>query len=208
MITGIFLSCFYIPSAGYAEISLAYIIAEVHNGAWIQRIHVIGASLLFILLYSHFFRAIFYSMFRYSNRLTWWTGLILLYLIIIESFTGYILPWGQMSFWGATVITNLFSIIPIIGTFIVKLIWGGSIVGGLTLQRFFMFHYIIPSIIISIFVLHLASLHKLGSTHTGNYNAGLDLCFLQLYPYFIIKDLLYCILALFLLLKKGYLHII
>lgn len=112
-----------------------------------------------------------------------------MYLCIIEAFTGYILPWGQMSFWGATVITNLFSILPYIGNWLVKFIWGGSVVGSLTLERFFMVHYLIPSLIAVFIILHLTSLHKLGSTNIYQNSKISDLNYKNLYPYFIIKDI-------------------
>lgn len=188
ILTGLFLSSFYVPFSLYASKSIDYINNEIINGFIIQRIHVILASFIFITLYSHFLRAIYYKMFKWDNRLTWWTGLILLYLCIVEAFTGYILPWGQMSFWGATVITNLFSILPLIGPWLVKFIWGGSIVGTLTLERFFMLHYLIPSIIAALIILHIGSIHRLGSTNTYKISKLSDLSFSNLYPYFIIKD--------------------
>lgn len=196
IITGLFLSSFYIPCAQLAEISVNYINNEIINGYIIQRTHVIFASVIFILLYLHMFRAIFYKMYRWENRLTWWTGLVLLYLCIAEAFTGYILPWGQMSFWGATVITNLVSIIPFVGTWVIKFIWGGSIVGSLTLERFFMIHYLLPSFIAGLIILHLTSLHKLGSSSTYKISKIIDLQFVPLFPYFIIKDLFVFIIVL------------
>ena len=189
IITGLFLSSFYVPSATYAELSVNYINNEITNGFIIQRFHVIFASVLFILIYLHLGRAVYYSMYRWENRVTWWSGLALLYFCIAEAFTGYILPWGQMSFWGATVITNLVSIIPFIGEPLIKFIWGGSIVGSLTLERFFMVHYLLPSFIAGIIILHLTSLHKLGSSNTYAVSKLVDVNFIPLYPYFIIKDL-------------------
>lgn len=189
IITGLFLSSFYVPHASIAEASVGYIVNEISNGFLVQRFHVIFASIVFILLYLHLARAVFYKMYRWENRITWWSGLGLLYLCIAEAFTGYILPWGQMSFWGATVITNLVSIIPFVGEPLIKFIWGGSIVGTLTLERFFMVHYLLPSIILGLVILHLTSLHKLGSSSVYKSSQILDLNFMTLYPYFIIKDL-------------------
>ena len=189
IISGLFLSSFYVPCASLAEISVSYITNEINNGYLIQRSHVIFASVIFILLYLHLARAVYYNMYKWSNRLTWWSGLGLLYVCIAEAFTGYILPWGQMSFWGATVITNLVSIVPFIGEPLIKFIWGGSIVGSLTLERFFMIHYLLPSLIAGLIILHLASLHKLGSSSTYKVSKVIDVNFIPLYPYFIIKDL-------------------
>ena len=196
IIVGLLLSCFYIPSAKLAESSINYIMNEINEGYLLQRTHVILASMIFILIYLHMFKGIYYKMYRWSNRSTWWTGNILLYLLIVEAFTGYILPWGQMSFWGATVITNLFSIIPVFGPYLISFIWGGSIVNGLTLERFFMFHYLIPSLIVAFMLLHLGSLHRLGSSNTKTYSINLDINFIQLYPYYIIKDIAILIFVL------------
>lgn len=113
----------------------------------------------------------------------------MLYLLIVEAFTGYVLPWGQMSFWGATVITNLFSVIPVIGTYVIKFIWGGSIVNSLTLERFFMLHYLIPSIIIAFIIIHINTIHVIGSSSVNLYSIISDTNFVQLYPLFIIKDM-------------------
>jgi len=198
ILTGLFLSSFYVPFAHYAAKSIDYINSEINNGYIIQRIHVILASFIFILIYLHFLRGLYYKMYKWTNRLTWWSGLALLYLCIVEAFTGYILPWGQMPFWGATVITNLFSVIPVIGNWVVKFIWGGSVVGSLTLERFFMMHYLIPSIIVSIIILHIGTLHKLGSTNIYKITRINDLNFNNLYPYFIIKDIFILYLVLFL----------
>lgn len=197
IITGLFLSSFYVPCSLLAEISINYINNEITNGFLIQRFHVIFASVIFILLYLHLLRAVYYKMYRWENRITWWTGLGLLYVCIAEAFTGYILPWGQMSFWGATVITNLVSIIPFVGDSLIKFIWGGSIVGSLTLERFFMLHYLLPSFIIGLIVLHLSSLHKLGSSTTYKTSRVIDTNFIPLYPYFIIKDFFVFTLVIF-----------
>ena len=188
ILSGLVLSCFYIPNSNLAEISIIYIVNEIHCGYIIQRTHVILASMLFICIYLHIFKAIFFKMYRWSNRLTWWTGLFIFYLLIVEAFTGYILPWGQMSFWGATVITNLLSVIPIVGTYLIKVVWGGSIVGTLTLQRFFMIHYLVPSLILIFILVHLNTIHRIGSTNAHKLSEINDTNFMQLYPYFIIKD--------------------
>jgi len=187
IITGIFLSMHYVPNINYAFISVEHIMRDVQYGFLMRYLHSNGASMLFVLLYVHIFRGLYYSSFR-GNLLLWWSGLILFFLMMGTAFLGYVLPWGQMSFWGATVITNLASAIPFVGKNIVEWLWGGFSVDNATLNRFFSLHYLLPFIILAVIVLHLTFLHSKGSTNPLSLNtAGAKINF---FPYYYVKDLL------------------
>ena len=185
--SGVVLSAFY--SARLPIETMLWFDTEIVSSYLVNRIHVICCSLIFLVLYGHVFKALLYKLFCWENRVIWWSGVCLLYLIIVEAFTGYVLPWGQMSFWGATVITNLFSILPLMGQTLIEFIWGGSCVSIVTLQRFFVVHYLVPSIIVAFILLHLTVLHKIGSTEPKSFSLVSDANFINLYPYFISKDL-------------------
>jgi quinol-cytochrome oxidoreductase complex cytochrome b subunit len=165
------------------------------NGGWLLRyIHSNGASFFFIVLYIHIGRGLYYGSYIYPRRSLWCSGVIIFLITVITAFIGYVLPWGQMSFWGATVITNLASAIPFIGGSIVHWLWGGFSVGNATLNRFFSLHYLLPFVIAALSIVHLYLLHMVGSGNPLGINSKID-C-LPFYPYSYIKDIYSLILFL------------
>nr|ABY48158.1 cytochrome b [Xantusia gilberti]ABY80904.1 cytochrome b [Xantusia gilberti] len=184
--TGLFLAMHYTADIASAFSSVVHICRDVQYGWLIRNVHANGASVFFICLYLHIARGLYYGSYLYT--ITWNIGVILLFLVMATAFVGYVLPWGQMSFWGATVITNLLSAIPYIGTKMVEWIWGGFSVDNATLTRFFAFHFILPFIIIAMTMLHLLFLHEFGSNNPTGLNSNTDkICF---HPFFSYKDLL------------------
>ncbi len=194
IITGIFLAMHYTPNTAYAFISVEHIMRDVNNGWFIRFLHANGASFFFLIVYCHIFRGLYYSSYTFPRTYLWCSGVIIFILMMATAFIGYVLPWGQMSFWGATVITNLFSAIPIVGESIVQWLWGGFSVDNATLNRFFSLHYLVPFIIVALVFIHLILLHGNGSTNP----TGIDNKFnkIPFYPYFYIKDLLSLIIFL------------
>nr|ABY80888.1 cytochrome b [Lepidophyma sp. JBP-2007] len=186
IITGLFLSMHYTADIASAFSSIAHISRDVQYGWLIRNIHANGASIFFISIYLHIARGIYFGSYMY--KITWNTGVILLLLLMATAFVGYVLPWGQMSFWGATVITNLLSAVPYIGTTMVQWIWGGFSVDNATLTRFFTFHFILPFIIIAMAALHLLFLHETGSNNPTGLNSNTDK--IPFHPFFSYKDLL------------------
>nr|ABY48659.1 cytochrome b [Xantusia wigginsi]ABY48660.1 cytochrome b [Xantusia wigginsi]ABY80950.1 cytochrome b [Xantusia wigginsi]ABY80952.1 cytochrome b [Xantusia wigginsi] len=184
--TGLFLAMHYTADITSAFSSVTHICRDVQYGWLIRNIHANGASIFFICLYLHIARGLYYGSYMYT--ITWNIGVILLFLVMATAFVGYVLPWGQMSFWGATVITNLLSAIPYIGTTLVQWIWGGFSVDNATLTRFFAFHFILPFIIIAMTILHLLFLHESGSNNPTGLNANTDK--ISFHPFFSYKDLL------------------
>lgn len=184
-LTGIFLAMHYCPNVDLAFNRIAHICRDVNYGWLMRSLHANGASFFFICLYIHIGRGIYYS--SYIIIETWVTGVTILFLIIATAFLGYVLPWGQISFWGATVITNLISAIPYLGGFIVQWIWGGFAIDNATLTRFFTFHFILPFIIIAITIIHLLFLHQTGSRNSIGVISNIDK--IPFNPYFIFKDL-------------------
>jgi len=160
---------------------------DVQLGWFIRYAHANGASMFFICLYIHLLRGIYYGSFIYPRTYTWFTGFIIFILTIATAFLGYVLPWGQMSFWAATVITNLFSVIPFVGNSIVEWLWGGFSVASPTLNRFFSLHFLLPFIITGLVAVHISFVHK---TSSNNPLAITNNNFISFYPYFFIKDLL------------------
>nr|YP_010296015.1 cytochrome b [Polistes hebraeus]UMB50757.1 cytochrome b [Polistes hebraeus] len=186
LITGIFLSMHYCPSTNEAFNSIINIMQDMNYG-WIMRIlHMNGASMFFICLYMHIGRNIYYQSFNLTE--TWLIGVTIFLLTMMTAFLGYVLPWGQMSFWGATVITNLLSAIPYIGTNLVEWIWGGFSVNSPTLNRFYSLHFIMPFIILFLVIIHLMFLHKTGSTNPLGLNSNLNK--ILFHKFFLIKDLI------------------
>lgn len=186
IITGIFLAMHYVPHADLAFLSVEHIMRDVNYGWLIRYLHANGASFFFLTVYVHIFRNMYYLSFLMPRYLLWSFGVIILLLMILTAFMGYVLPWGQMSFWAATVITNLCSAIPYIGASIVIWLWGGYSVDNATLNRFFSFHYLFPFIISFFVLLHLIALHNSGSTNPlGTYLSEDKIPF---YPYFVVKD--------------------
>nr|ABY48390.1 cytochrome b [Xantusia vigilis] len=194
--TGLFLAMHYTADITSAFSSVVHICRDVQYGWLIRNIHANGASIFFICLYLHIARGLYYGSYMYT--ITWNIGVILLFLVMATAFVGYVLPWGQMSFWGATVITNLLSAIPYIGTTLVQWIWGGFSVDNATLTRFFAFHFILPFIIIAMTVLHLLFLHESGSNNPTGLNANTDK--ISFHPFFSHKDLLGAVMITMLLL--------
>ncbi len=194
ILTGVFLAMHYTPHVDLAFYSIEHIMRDVNNGWLIRYLHANGASMFFIVVYSHIFRGLYYGSFINPRGWLWASGVIIFLLMMATAFMGYVLPWGQMSFWGATVITNLFSAIPIVGASIVEWLWGGFSVSNATLNRFFSLHYLLPFLIAGLTIVHLSLLHKAGSNNPLGINKNIEA--ISFYPYFYVKDLL----AFFLLL--------
>jgi len=187
IISGIFLAMHYTPHIDYAFASTEHIMRDVNYGWLLRYIHANGASMFFIVVYTHIFRGLYYGSYMYPRELLWFSGVIIFVLMMATAFMGYVLPWGQMSFWGATVITNLFSAIPMIGGPIVEWLWGGYSVGNATLNRFFSFHYLVPFLIAAFAFIHLTLLHTEGSNSPLGINTNIEA--IPFYPYFFVKDL-------------------
>nr|ATB18313.1 cytochrome b [Proechimys guairae] len=186
IITGLFLAMHYTADTTTAFSSVTHICRDVNNGWLIRYAHANGASMFFIFLYFHIGRGIYYGSYTFME--TWNIGVILLFAVMATAFMGYVLPWGQMSFWGATVITNLLSAIPYIGPTLVEWIWGGFSVDKATLTRFFAFHFILPFIITAMVMIHLLFLHETGSNNPSGLNSNSDK--IPFHPYYTIKDIL------------------
>lgn len=187
ILTGIFLAMHYTPHIDLAFDSVEHIMRDVQNGWLIRYAHANGASMFFIVVYCHIFRGLYYGSYIYPRGRLWASGVIIFLLMMATAFMGYVLPWGQMSFWGATVITNLFSAIPFVGGSIVEWLWGGFSVGNATLNRFFSLHYLMPFVIAGLVIVHLSLLHKDGSNNPLGINTNVDT--IPFYPYFYVKDL-------------------
>lgn len=205
LIRGFFLSIHYCPNIYYAFNSIIHIIQNINNGWLIHNIHINGASFFFICIYIHIGRGIYYSAFKLIA--TWWTGATIFLLSMASAFLGYVLPWGQMSFWGATVITNLISTIPYLGPTLTMWVWGGFSINNATLNRFFSFHFILPFIVIIIVIIHLFFLHLTGSSNPLGINRNLNK--VPFHVYFSSKDLLgfIIILNLFIIIIYQYPYI-
>lgn len=197
IITGLFLSIHYCPNIELAFNRVIHIIQDVNYGWFIRLIHLNGASIFFICIYIHIGRGLYYNSFLLVK--TWIIGVIIFLVTIITAFIGYVLPWGQISFWGATVITNLVSAIPYIGDSIVKWLWGGFSVNNATLNRFYSFHFIIPFIILVIVFLHLLFLHETGSSNPLGINRNYFK--IPFNPYFTVKDIIGFIIIIFILIS-------
>ena len=186
ILSGLFLAIQYSPSILNAFSSVVYISRDVNWGWFLRVIHANGASIFFFCLYIHVGRGLYYI--SYNFFLTWITGVILLFLTIATAFLGYVLPWGQISFWGATVITNLLSAVPYIGDILVKWLWGGFSIDNPTLNRFFVFHFILPFLIAFIVIIHLIFLHITGSRNKLGINRNYKK--IRFNPFFVLKDLI------------------
>ena len=208
--TGIVLAMHYVPHGDMAFDSVERIMREVNYGWLLRYVHATGASLFFFVVYVHLFRNLYYGSYKYPREILWWIGIVILLVMVATAFTGYVLPWGQMSFWAATVITNLFSAIPWIGGGIVEFLWGGFTVGDPTLNRFFSLHYLLPFVIVGLVFLHLWALHE----HKSNNPLGIDIQGPQdtvpFHPYYTYKDLVglgvfLIVLAAFVFYEPNYL---
>nr|ADX32826.1 cytochrome b [Mus setulosus] len=186
ILTGLFLAMHYTSDTLTAFSSVTHICRDVNYGWLIRYLHANGASMFFICLFLHVGRGMYYGSYTFME--TWNIGVILLFAVMATAFMGYVLPWGQMSFWGATVITNLLSAIPYVGTTLVEWIWGGFSVDKATLTRFFAFHFILPFIIAALVIVHLLFLHETGSNNPTGLNSDADK--ISFHPYYTIKDIL------------------
>nr|YP_010734286.1 cytochrome b [Schrankia costaestrigalis]WEH00720.1 cytochrome b [Schrankia costaestrigalis] len=192
ILTGLFLTMYYTANIELAFFSVNYICRNVNYGWLIRTIHANGASFFFICIYLHIGRGIYYESFNLKH--TWMIGVMILFLLMATAFMGYVLPWGQMSFWGATVITNLLSAIPYLGSMLVNWIWGGFAVDNATLTRFYTFHFLLPFIILMMTMIHLLFLHQTGSNNPLGLNSNYDK--IPFHPFFTFKDLLGAIMLI------------
>nr|YP_009740574.1 cytochrome b [Shirakiacris yunkweiensis]QID03536.1 cytochrome b [Shirakiacris yunkweiensis] len=190
IVTGLFLAMHYTSNIEMAFSSVVHICRDVNNGWIIRTLHANGASMFFICIYLHVGRGIYYGSYMYMH--TWMIGTVILFLVMATAFMGYVLPWGQMSFWGATVITNLLSAIPYLGTELVQWVWGGFAVDNATLNRFFTFHFVLPFIIAAMAAIHLFFLHQTGSNNPLGLNGNIEK--IPFHPYFTFKDLITIVL--------------
>nr|YP_010134359.1 cytochrome b [Moenkhausia costae]QWM93849.1 cytochrome b [Moenkhausia costae] len=195
ILTGLFLAMHYTSDVSTAFSSVAHICRDVNYGWIIRNLHANGASFFFICIYFHIGRGLYYGSYFYKE--TWNIGVVLLLLVMMTAFVGYVLPWGQMSFWGATVITNLLSAVPYMGDALVQWIWGGFSVDNATLTRFFAFHFLLPFIVVAATLLHALFLHETGSNNPTGLNSDADK--IPFHPYFSYKDLLGFVILLALL---------
>ncbi len=190
IVTGIVLAMHYTPHVDYAFDSVEHIMRDVNYGWLMRYMHANGASMFFIVVYIHIFRGLYYGSYKSPREVLWFLGIIILLLMMATAFMGYVLPWGQMSFWGATVITNLFSAIPLVGDGIVTWLWGGFAVDNPTLNRFYSLHYLLPFVLVGIVFLHLWALHH----RKSNNPLGIDIKGPQdtipFHPYYTVKDAL------------------
>nr|AXS66297.1 cytochrome b [Staphylinoidea sp. 2 KM-2017] len=195
IITGLFLAMHYTADVNLAFNSVAHICRDVNYGWLIRTLHANGASFFFICLYLHIGRGLYYGSYLYTH--TWMVGVIIFFMVMGTAFLGYVLPWGQMSFWGATVITNLVSAIPYLGNMIVQWLWGGFAVDNATLTRFFTFHFLLPFIVAALVMIHLLFLHQTGSNNPLGTESDIDK--VPFHPYFSFKDLFGFIMMLMIL---------
>lgn len=204
IVTGLFLAIHYCPNIEIAFSRVAHICRDINYGWLLRTLHANGASIFFICIYLHIGRGIYYGSYKFLH--TWSVGVIILFLTIATAFIGYVLPWGQISFWGATVITNLLSAIPYLGIDLVQWVWGGFAVDNATLNRFFTFHFLLPFIVTAAVIVHLLFLHQTGSNNPIGLNRNIDK--IPFHPYFTIKDvvgfIILIILLIILSLKEPY----
>jgi ubiquinol-cytochrome c reductase cytochrome b subunit len=198
ILTGLFLAMYYMNNIENAFDSVEFIMRNVNYGWFIRYLHSNGASFFFIILYLHIGKGLYYKSYLFPRQNIWYSGMLIFILVMGTSFLGYVLPWGQMSFWGATVITSLVTVIPFIGENIVNWIWGGYSVGNPTLMRFFVIHYLLPFIILALVMIHLILLHTPGSSNPLNFEKKNEK--ITFFPYFYFKDIfLVLILLIFLI---------
>ena len=197
MISGLFLSMHYTPHIELAFNSVEYIMRDIPNGWLLRYVHSNGASMFFIAVYFHICKALYYGSYMEPRQTLWCSGVVLLLLMMATAFTGYVLPWGQMSLWGATVITNMVTAIPVAGQPMVHWLWGGESIANPTLNRFYTAHFILPFLIAGMSLVHLALLHKVGSNSPLGSDSGVD--DIPFYPYFVTKDVFafFCFIYVF-----------
>nr|QXG19554.1 cytochrome b [Drosophila takahashii] len=197
ILTGLFLAMHYTADVNLAFYSVNHICRDVNYGWLLRTLHANGASFFFICIYLHVGRGMYYGSYLFTP--TWLVGVIILFLVMGTAFMGYVLPWGQMSFWGATVITNLLSAIPYLGMDLVQWLWGGFAVDNATLTRFFTFHFILPFIVLAMTMIHLLFLHQTGSNNPIGLNSNIDK--IPFHPYFTFKDIVGFIVMIFILIS-------
>lgn len=190
LITGIVLVMHYTPHVDMAFNSVEHIMRDVNYGWLMRYIHANGASMFFIAVYIHLFRGLYYGSYKAPREISWILGVIIFLLMMATAFMGYVLPWGQMSFWGATVITNLFSAIPLIGHEITTWLWGGFAVDNPTLNRFFSLHYLLPFMIVGVVILHIWAFHTTGNNNPVGVDPKSKKDTIPFHPYYTMKDLL------------------
>lgn len=188
IVTGIILAMHYTPHVDHAFDSVENIMRNVNYGWLIRYTHAVGASMFFMVVYAHMARGLFYGSYKSPREMVWFLGIIIFIVMMATAFMGYVLPWGQMSFWGATVITNLFSAIPLVGDSIVTWLWGGFAVDNPTLNRFFALHYLFPFIIFALVVVHVVALHVHGSTNPTGVEIKTKKDSIPFHPYYTVKD--------------------
>ncbi|MFW0777724.1 MAG: cytochrome b [Rickettsiales bacterium] len=188
ILTGLFLTMHYAPNVGLAFDSVEQIMRNVNYGWLIRYAHAVGASMFFVVVYIHICRGLYYGSYKAPREILWWLGLIIFLLMMATAFMGYVLPWGQMSFWGATVITNLFSAIPLVGESIVHWLWGGFSVDNPTLNRFYSFHFLLPFVIVGVVILHIWALHIHGSNNPLGIDVKTPQDTIPFHPYYTYKD--------------------
>ncbi|HUT50097.1 MAG TPA: cytochrome b N-terminal domain-containing protein [Alphaproteobacteria bacterium] len=186
--TGIVLAMHYTPHAAMAFDSVERIMRDVNYGWLIRYIHMNGGSMFFIVVYIHIFRGMYYGSYKNPRELLWWLGVIIYLLMMATAFMGYVLPWGQMSFWGATVITKLFSALPLVGEAVTEWLWGGFSVDSPTLNRFFSLHYLFPFLIVGVVVFHLVALHTSKSSNPLGIDPRGPQDTIPFHPYYTVKD--------------------
>jgi quinol-cytochrome oxidoreductase complex cytochrome b subunit len=188
IVTGIVLAMHYVPNAALAFNSVEHIRRDVNYGWMIQFIHANGAAMMFLAVYIHMFRGIYYGSYKAPREVLWLLGMIIYFLMMATAFMGYVLPWGQMSFWAATVITNIFGAIPVVGPPITSWLWGGFAVDDPTLNRFFSLHYLLPFVIAAVVVLHIWALHVPGNNNPTGVNVKDKTDTVPFHPYYTVKD--------------------
>ncbi|MCD6034605.1 MAG: Cytochrome b/c1 [Rickettsiales bacterium] len=188
IITGIILAMHYTPHVNHAFDSVENIMRNVNYGWLIRYTHAVGASMFFMVVYAHIARGLYYGSYKSPREMVWFMGILIFIAMMATAFMGYVLPWGQMSFWGATVITNLFSAFPVVGESIVQLLWGGFSVDNPTLNRFFALHYLLPFVIVALVVVHIVALHIHGSTNPTGVEVKTKEDTIPFHPYYTIKD--------------------
>ncbi len=189
ILTGIVLAMHYVPSANDAFDSIERIRRDVNYGWLIRNLHAVGASMFFLAVYVHIFRGLYYGSYKAPREVLWIIGVIIYLVMMATAFLGYTLPWGQMSFWGATVITNFFSAIPLVGTAVVEWLWGGYAVSGVTLNRFFSLHYLLPFVLVGLVALHIWALHVSGQNNPTGIEPQTKSDTVPMSPYAISKDI-------------------
>ena len=202
IVTGIVLAMHYTAHVDHAFESVEHIMRDVNYGWLIRYVHMNGASMFFVAVYIHLFRGLYYGSYKAPREVLWILGVIIFLLMMATAFMGYVLPWGQMSFWGATVITNLFSALPFVGPTIVEWLWGGFAIDNPTLNRFFSLHYLLPFAILGVVVLHVIALHAVGNNNPTGVEVKSDKDTVPFHPYMTVKDLF--ALVMFLIVFMGF----